>query len=163
MPGERRGREKSVSLFRCAIIALLVVVLDQIAKHLVQNAIQAGSSVPVIRNILHITLVLNKGAAFGMLNTHNTLFIVVGAFFLILTLFYLPKIDPRNRLIMTALASISGGVAGNLIDRIRFGYVVDFIDIRVWPVFNIADSAITVGAAIICIILLRRKHASDTF
>ena len=163
MPGERRGPEIGASLFRVLSAALLILLCDQVAKHIIQNTLSLGSSTPVIKNIFHLTLVHNRGAAFGILKTQNPLFITIGAAAAVFMAFYLPRIVSRDLSTKIAFALILGGVLGNLFDRIRLGYVIDFLDFRVWPVFNIADSAITIGVLLICILLLKCKVQNSTF
>ena len=73
-------------------------------------------------------------------------------------IFYLPRLRRESFYVRIGFASVFGGVLGNLIDRLRYGYVIDFLDFRIWPVFNIADSAITIGAVLIIIDLLRNRR-----
>lgn len=108
-----------------------------------------GMSIPVIENIFHISYVLNPGAAFGILE-HKTEFLVLIALLMILAVIYIyPRIPSYNRLIRVGLGLLVGGSIGNVIDRVKTGYVVDFFDFRIWPVFNIADTAIVCGVALI--------------
>ena len=132
------------------IIVLVIFSLDQLTKILITKNLFLYQSVPVIKNIFHITLVRNTGAAFGMFKNQLYLFIFtsIGAIVLIL-------LDLKERrgkkldIYSLSLAFILAGASGNLVDRIRFGCVIDFLDFRIWPVFNIADSAITIGAALL--------------
>jgi signal peptidase II len=111
-------------------------------------------SVPVIKNVLHLTLVKNTGAVFGMMHGQNVILIWVSLIVIGFILFYLEDLtESKAGLVMTAL--VIGGAVGNLVDRIRVGYVIDFIDFRVWPVFNVADSAIMIG--VIGLVLLSLK------
>ena len=123
------------------LIAGIIVLVDQLTKLLALNNL---GSVPIIKNVLHLTLVKNTGAVFGMMHGQNTILIWVSLIVVGFILFYLEDLtESKAGLIMTAL--VIGGAVGNLIDRIRVGYVIDFIDFRVWPVFNVADSAIMIG------------------
>tara|TARA_Y100000310_G_scaffold236576_1_gene239775 strand:+ start:13109 stop:13543 length:435 start_codon:yes stop_codon:yes gene_type:complete len=123
------------------LIAGIVVLVDQLTKLLALNNL---GSIPVIKDVLHLTLVKNTGAVFGMMHGQNTILIWVSLIVVGFILFYLEDLtESKAGLIMTAL--VIGGAVGNLIDRIRVGYVIDFIDFRVWPVFNVADSAIMIG------------------
>ncbi|NQT06544.1 MAG: signal peptidase II [Candidatus Omnitrophica bacterium] len=145
---------------RLLTISLSVLFCDQIAKLFIQRVIPSGSSLAVIKNIFHLTLVYNKGAAFGIFKSQTFLFTVLGIACAIFAFLYLPRIKREPGITRYAFALILGGILGNLIDRLRFGYVIDFLDFRVWPVFNIADSAITIGALLICIQILKpRKKA----
>lgn len=137
------------------LISLAVIVLDQILKFLLMKNIAFNQSIPVIKNVFHITLMQNYGAGFGILQGFGSLFIWVALVVLGLILFYWDKIKTNAERICMAL--IVGGLIGNLIDRIIFGYVIDFIDFRIWPVFNIADSAMTIGVIGLLFFLSKNK------
>ena len=131
-------------------VAIFICVLDQFSKFCVNRLVLQGSSTPVIRDVFHITLVHNTGAAFGMLGGCPLLFIAIS----ILAVFFINYFLIKKRHVLNApekwaLCFILGGTLGNLIDRIRTGCVVDFIDLRIWPVFNLADSFITIGAVML--------------
>lgn len=131
------------------ILALAVIALDQVSKAYLQANMAPGASVPVIPGVFHITYVLNPGAAFGILE-HQTWFFVAVAFLLFAAMVYFyPRIPPGYGLLRLGIALQTGGAAGNVIDRLKTGYVVDFFDFRVWPVFNVADMAIVGGVALI--------------
>lgn len=132
-----------------SLIVFAVVVLDQVTKYVITTKLPLHDSREVLP-FLHIVHVRNTGAAFGMFKMlGNTFFIVLSVFaiFFVLVLFL------RKAYNRFGLSLIVGGAIGNLIDRISYGYVVDFIDVFVgtfhWPAFNVADSALTVGIAII--------------
>lgn len=135
------------------IIVLAVLSLDQIAKFLATKYLLPQQSIPVVKGIFQLTLVFNRGAAFGMLKNQVPLFILTSLFAIVLICFNL-KDNRYVRLYRISLSLILAGAIGNLIDRIIFGHVIDFLDFRIWPVFNFADSAITVGAILLgwCII-----------
>ncbi len=116
-----------------------------------------GNSAPVIKNVFHITLVHNTGAAFGIFKSYPHLFIIIAFFAAGFIIYYLKKVRAISISEKTAFCFITGGILGNLIDRIRFGYVIDFIDFRIWPVFNIADSFITVGAIILLWTIVKKR------
>jgi signal peptidase II len=129
-------------------IALLIVLLDQASKYLVRHAIEPFGAIAVFP-FLHLVNIRNKGAAFGLfMDLGNSFFIVLSIAALVTVCVLLSRtgIQLLSRL---GLAFILGGAAGNLIDRVFFGSVVDFIDIFIgryhWPAFNVADSAITIG------------------
>jgi len=133
-------------------IALLLVVMDQLTKYLAS----AAQSKIVIENIFHLTLVHNYGASFGILQNF-TWFLTVFSFVIIgfILYYYYKKKVEKN--MVPYVAMVLAGTIGNLIDRLRFGYVIDFIDFRVWPSFNIADAAITIGVIGLVIILWKQK------
>jgi signal peptidase II len=138
-------------------IVFSILLLDQLTKFLVLKNLALHETVPVIANIFHVSLVCNKGAAFGILRDQVPLFIGTAVFSIVLIIRTLKR---HHRLGLTlyslSLAFILAGALGNLIDRLRLGCVVDFLDFRIWPVFNIADSAITVGAVLLGLSILKR-------
>ena len=130
------------------LISAVMFGADQLTKLLIVNRFIPGESAPLLPSILHLTYVQNRGAAFGLLQGQQPLFVALA----ILVIGWLGRelMKPAtSRLMAVGAALVLGGAAGNLLDRIRLGYVVDFIDIRVWPVFNIGDSAITIGVALL--------------
>ena len=130
------------------IIVTTVILLDQISKFFALRFLQLNTPVPLIKNFLNLTLVHNHGAAFGLFQNQLFLFVLV-SFFAIGLIFYNLKNEANSFILKLSLSLILGGCAGNLIDRLRFGFVVDFLDLRVWPVFNIADSVITIAAVLL--------------
>lgn len=140
------------------IIVLTILSLDQFTKYLISRNLSLSQSVALIKGILHLTLVHNRGAAFGMLKNQTPLFIFTSIFAVILIYFSLKGRSQKKVSIYTlSLSLILAGAVGNLIDRVFFGYVIDFLDLRIWPVFNVADSAITIGAVLLGWSLLKPK------
>ncbi|WP_315168582.1 signal peptidase II [Metaclostridioides mangenotii] len=140
------------------IYALIIVVLlgiDQISKLLALKHLQDVSTIPIINNIFHFTYVENRGAAFGMLQNNQIIFVIIALIASIFGMYYLctKKIHIVGKIGIMLLIS---GALGNLIDRIRLGFVVDFLDFRiVWQyVFNIADVFVVVGTILLCIFIL---------
>ncbi|MEC9487974.1 MAG: signal peptidase II [Halanaerobium sp.] len=133
---------------------LLVLLLDQVSKAWVLSKMALHQSIPIIDGVFHLTLVKNTGAAFGVLPFQRTLFIVVGIIMMIALLIFIYLKRPDRFWQQFALGIGLGGVVGNLVDRIRFGYVVDFLDFQVWPVFNIADSALVISVGLIIILFV---------
>jgi len=136
-----------------------VIFLDQLSKLLVVSNLQLNTPVILIKNFLYLTLVHNRGAAFGILKNQLFLFVVI-SFFAILFIFLHLKSKKHPLLFQICLSLILSGAVGNLIDRLRFGYVIDFLDFRVWPVFNLADSALTIGAVLLSWELLFNKNVT---
>ena len=133
-----------------------VIALDQISKQLVLHLLYGGQ-VEIIPGVLNFTYVENRGMAFGLLADHRWIFLVASVVGIALVAFYLFKFTKRP-VSRIALAMIVGGGIGNMIDRVRLGFVVDFIDFCafdfwVW-VFNIADAAVCVGAALFVLDLI---------
>ena len=142
-----------IDIFISLITTIFVVLVDRITKNFFSDLLSLGESLPLIRNVLHMTLVHNTGIAFGLFKDQGSVFIVIPLIavgLLIFNIYYYRQTDENlTRSYIVAFSLILGGAIGNLIDRIVYGYVIDFIDVRVWPVFNVADSAITIGAVII--------------
>ena len=132
------------------LIAIIVgsILLDQLTKWLAVAFLQGQESFPLWQDVLHFTYVENRGAAFGMLSDHRWVFMVVSTVAIVALLIYLFAFRPKNLVAQISLAMIVGGGIGNMIDRIRLGYVIDFIDFTLidFAVFNVADSFVTVGA-----------------
>ncbi|MCD4781505.1 MAG: signal peptidase II [Candidatus Omnitrophica bacterium] len=135
------------------LITFTVVAIDRLTKSFFANLLFIGETIPVIKKIFHLTLVHNTGIAFGFFKDQGIVFIVIPIFLIILLIFnvyyYRQNNQALSRLYIIAFSLILGGAIGNLIDRIAFGYVIDFLDFMVWPVFNVADSAITIGASLV--------------
>ena len=139
------------------LAASAVFLLDRLAKFIVLNNMCYGQSLKVLPNIFHITFVLNNGTAFGLFKNRNAYLVSVSFLVIVFLILYIRKNMPKRALIQSALGLILGGALGNLFDRIVLGNVVDFLDFRIWPVFNIADSAITVGGIILAIAILTQN------
>lgn len=142
-------------------IGILVFVIDQLVKHLVVSTMHLGQSFPVIKGIFHITYVLNPGAAFGMLEHQRWFFIVVALAAVLLGVVFYRKLQQESILMRSGAGLLLGGAVGNLADRIQSGLVVDFLDFRVWPVFNIADIAICAGAGILIYDIWQRRNEDE--
>jgi len=152
------------------VIAALVVALDQLTKMLVDHFMSLHESHLLIDGVLRLTYVQNRGAAFGILSDadlpyQSLLFAVVSLGALGAIAAYAWRLPARSRLPQTALALIMGGALGNLLDRARLGYVIDFVDaywgVHHWPAFNVADSAISIGVVLLVIDILRQPQAGE--
>ncbi|MBP2639943.1 MAG: Lipoprotein signal peptidase [Firmicutes bacterium] len=135
-------------------LAFIVIGIDRLSKYYVETHMSLGMSIPVIRDLFHITYIINPGAAFGILEYQTGFFIVVSVVMIAAAIWYVPRIPARYRLLRFGIGIQAGGAIGNLIDRIRYGGVVDFLDFRIWPVFNVADMAIVGGVGCILVTLL---------
>ena len=146
-----------------AFVAALVVLIDQVTKFAVVERLAIGETLPVVRNCLTLRHIRNTGAVFGILKGaggYFTVFSIIAAVVLIVVLFVARK---SSLFVKVSLGLILGGAVGNLIDRLRYGNVVDFVDVGVnaqlrWPCFNVADMAITVGVALLVINTLRKPE-----
>ncbi len=136
-------------------VALAVLVLDQAAKALVVRDLRGRPPVPVLGGLFQLDYTRNTGAAFSMYRSGGWLFAVVAVVVVIGILLYYPRLRGRGALITVALSLVLGGAIGNFADRVRLGYVIDFIDFRWFPVFNLADSAIVCGVALLILASLR--------
>ncbi len=136
------------------LICLVIVAADQLIKLVINNKFVYGQSLPVIKNIFHLTYVKNTGAAFGIFQNQNMFFIISALIIIVIIAIYINIINKKSIWFKLAAGLILGGAVGNLIDRIRVGYVIDYLDFRIWPVFNLADSAIVIGAGIMILLFI---------
>lgn len=152
----------------CATV-IAVVAVDQLTKLLVVNEFRLYESREIIPGFFHLTYLTNTGAAFGMLAGRESLmrqifFVGVAFAALVAMAYFFYRLKERSLLYPVAIGMISGGAIGNLIDRLRLGSVIDFLDFFVgryhWPAFNVADSAITVGVGLFLLasFLEEKKH-----
>lgn len=137
------------------ILSFIVLALDQISKILVLKYLKNIGEFPVIKNFLHFTYVENRGAAFGILQHQKWFFITMTILIVGFIIIYFRKERGYPKPMMIALSLIVGGAIGNFIDRVVHGFVVDFIDFRIWPVFNIADSAIVIGQVLVVYVIIK--------
>jgi len=141
------------------IIISAILFLDQLSKFIIVKELSLFQSVEIIKGFFYLTLVHNRGAAFGIFQNQFYLSIL-SAFVAIGIIAFSLKNNKKRKISLYSLSLtfILSGALGNLIDRIRFGYVIDFFDFKIWPVFNIADSAITVGAVLLAWKILFNKN-----
>jgi len=118
--------------------------------------------VPVISGLLSLTHVQNRGVAFGLLAGISPILMILAALTLVVLLSYNKGRRTWSRTTGVGFALMAGGAAGNLLDRIRFGFVVDYVDVHVWPVFNFADAAIVIGAGLVLLVLMRSGPGADS-
>ncbi len=164
-----RGKEEAARLIRFVSGIFLIVLLDQITKFLALAFLASGESTALIPGFFHLTLVKNTGIAFGFFDRHEALLKVV----ITLSIFVLALVGYRlyrredasphpagfRRAVKAAFVLILGGAVGNWLDRIRYGAVIDFLDFRIWPVFNLADTAITIGVFLYLLDFLGNRKA----
>ncbi len=150
--------------------ALAVVLLDQLSKLAILHTLRVYDSVPVLKGLLNLVHIRNRGMAFGLMNRPDVdlpfYFLVaatIGA--VILLVFWFFRLNQAASRTILGLSLILGGALGNLIDRLRFGEVIDFVDFYQgpyhWPAFNVADSAITVGTFLVAIGLIFQRRADS--
>jgi len=133
------------------IIIVAVLILDQLSKLYIVRNFYLGESVPVIKNIFHITYVTNTGVAFGMLQKYGSALLVFSIAAIITLTLIIYGYKNLSKITLAAFSLILGGAWGNIFDRIFRKEIVDFLDFQIWPVFNVADSAITIGIVMLFI------------
>ncbi|MBI3301230.1 MAG: lipoprotein signal peptidase [Deltaproteobacteria bacterium] len=147
-----------------------IIVLDQMTKEIVARTLPLHESVPVLDAFFHLTHERNTGAAFSLLAQapawfRQPFFLVATGVAVVALIFFLRQTDSTSRLVIVAIAAILGGALGNLIDRIRYGEVVDFLLFHwsgyYWPAFNVADSCITVGVIVLLWSSLREHRTQS--
>lgn len=151
------------------LTAGISLILDQLSKAYIDNHFELSQSKSIIDNFFHLTYVRNPGAAFGMLSDSAIripFFISISVIASLGILWYIRQISPAKKWQHLALGLVFSGALGNLIDRIRFGEVIDFLDVHWhnyhWPAFNVADSAICVGVAILLLCSWQEERLKKT-
>ncbi len=151
-------------------IVLGVILLDQFSKLYIDSVLHLHDSISIIKDFIHITYVRNTGAAFGLFASQATglkilFFITTSIVAILIILFLLRNLRENQTFLISSLSLIIGGAVGNLVDRVRLGEVIDFIDLHWhsyhWPAFNVADSAITVGGVFLIIDIVFRKDKTQ--
>lgn len=141
------------------IIALISLIIDQIVKILVSNYLILGQTTKIINNFFYLTYVQNTGAAFSILIGYRYILIIITLIFLYYLYKYTKKQTNPNKIAILSHGLLLGGIIGNLIDRIIYGYVIDYLDFMIFnynfPIFNLADTFIVIG----CIILVINSYA----
>lgn len=149
------------------IIALLIILVDQLTKWAIVSYMNLGQSITVIENFLYITSHRNRGAAWGILQGQMWFFYIITVIVVAILVIYIQRLPKQQRLMGIALGLMLGGAIGNFIDRIFRKEVVDFINTYIFtydfPIFNIADSALVVGVGLVLILtLLEGKQEKET-
>jgi signal peptidase II len=130
-------------------IALLMTAVDQGSKFIIQNEMVLHESIPVIPGFFHITYIVNRGAAFGILENQQWFFLAIALFLFVVYGLFCKRL-PSSLIVRIGVGLLLGGALGNALDRFFMGVVIDFFDFRIWPVFNVADMGIVVG---VCLLL----------
>ena len=138
-----------------SLIAILVAIIDQIIKIFIENNIY-GSSIEIIKNVFSFTYLKNYGAAWGILANNNWVLEILTPVLILTIMYYLYK-SKCGKYEMVIGGLVIGGAVGNYIDRLFRGYVVDYIDFKVWPIFNFADVCIVIGCILFSIRLCIKK------
>ncbi len=135
--------------------AIGVLLLDQLTKALIVANLARGQTLPIVNGYWHITYIRNPGGAFGLMPRNQVFFLIASFAVIALIVVYAALRRPEGRLAEIAFGLILGGTAGNLIDRLRYGEVIDWLDFRVWPVFNVADMALVTGLVLLAWLIMR--------
>jgi len=145
------------------LIAIVIAAADQIIKAIVHNNMFLNQSIDLIGNVIKLTYVRNTGVAFSLFIGFSPYLAVVGTLVVALVIFFHYRLASLNFIVQLGLSFILGGSLGNLIDRFARGYVVDYMDITIWPVFNLADVMINVGVILLAYKLFEEeeKNAAD--
>jgi signal peptidase II len=146
-------------------IAAVVIGLDQYTKYLVRTRLPKNVSwnpIPWLDRYVTFTHLDNTGAAFGLFQNMNLVFIIIAIVVIVMIALYYRQLAGSSWMLRLAFGLQMGGAAGNLIDRVVRGYVTDFIDVRIWPVFNLADSSVVVGTTLLAIYVFFMDQEENT-
>jgi len=132
------------------LFILIAFLADQLAKNIIQRVMSVGQSIHIFP-FFYLTYIRNPGAAFGIFAYRTSILITITIFVIVImaAILLLRPTAGKNRLIKIGMGLIIGGALSNLIDRLQFGLVIDYLDFRIWPVFNLADTAIFIGACLL--------------
>ena len=137
-----------------------ILIIDRVIKMFILEKFVPDETKVIIPKVLHLTFVLNPGAAFGLMAGRTWIFVITAVLVLIGVIYAQFRLPMENRFVRLSLGMIGGGALGNLLDRVLTGKVIDYLDFRIWPfVFNFADSMIVIGVALLlfCFYRLERK------
>lgn len=145
------------------ILMLFWLGLDRLTKGMVTGRMQLNQSIPIVQDFFHITYIFNRGASFGMLKDQRWLFVTLTLIVLAVIFWLILKEQSLNTPMGLLLGLVSGGALGNMVDRLRWGAVVDFIDFRgIWPyIFNIADIGVVAGGLLFVVLYLWEDHKKE--
>lgn len=140
------------------VTALSVVIADQLSKLLIRVSLSPGQSIPD-KGFLRLTYVTNTGGVFGLFSDQTFPLILTTTIGVVAFILYYRHLPSKSTLLKVGLGLAVGGAVGNLVDRLCLGYVIDFLDLRIWPVFNLADSAIVTGIGmVVCFLLFSARR-----
>ena len=148
------------------ILTILVILVDFFSKYMVSKLMTVNETINLIDNFFRITYVKNTGAAFSIFSNNTILVIIISVVIIGFLLFYIYKNKGNNKLENVSYAFILGGAIGNLIDRLVYGYVIDFLDFEILsynaPIFNLADTFIVIGVILFLINTLRSRYDGNS-
>lgn len=140
------------------LVVIILVAIDQLTKYLAYTRLSKLGSIPIIEDIFHLTYVENRGAAFGMLQNKKWFFVVITIAVVAFIIKFISDNKQLDKPVVFALDLIIAGAIGNLIDRVRLSFVVDFFDFIIWPVFNVADICVVVGGVLLSYYILFKNE-----
>ena len=147
------------------LFSIIFLVIDQIIKFFVSSKMILNESIILINNFLNLTYVQNKGAAFSLFSGNRIFLIMVGVFALIIFIYYISKLDKIKEIDVFTYSLFLGGLLGNLLDRIIYGYVIDYIGVNIsqyrFPIFNFADICIVVSIILIIIDMIKEYYGTN--
>lgn len=148
------------------IISIILLCIDQISKLLVVNLLTKTDSITIIKNFFYLTYINNDGAAFSILVGKRIFLILIAVLVIVMLIRYIKKNNIRNKLELVSISLIIGGSLGNLMDRVVRGYVIDFLDFKIFnynfPIFNLADTFIVIGVFLLLLKEIRKENNLDS-
>lgn len=148
------------------IISIILLCIDQISKLLVVNLLTKTDSITIIKNFFYLTYINNDGAAFSILVGKRIFLILIAVLVIVMLIRYIKKNNIQNKLELVSIALIIGGSLGNLMDRVVRGYVIDFLDFKIFnynfPIFNLADTFIVIGVFLLLLKEIRKENNLDS-
>lgn len=141
---------RAAGLLAALLLGAVVFAADQVLKRLVESSMSLGQSIPLVEGAVHLTYIENSGGAFGLL-ADSQLLLMVGSAFALGVVAWMLLVQPPTHTMTAGGGLVLGGAAGNLLDRVASGGVTDYLDLRVWPIFNLADVAIVCGVALLVV------------
>lgn len=148
------------------IISIILLCIDQISKLLVVNLLTKTDSITIIKNFFYLTYINNDGAAFSILVGKRILLILIAVLVIVMLIRYIKKNNIQNKLELVSISLIIGGSLGNLMDRVIRGYVIDFLDFKIFnynfPIFNLADTFIVIGVILLLLKEIRKENNLDS-
>lgn len=148
------------------IISIILLCIDQISKLLVVNLLTKTDSITIIKNFFYLTYINNDGAAFSILVGKRIFLILIAVLVIVMLIRYIKKNNIRNKLELVSISLIIGGSLGNLMDRVIRGYVIDFLDFKIFnynfPIFNLADTFIVIGVILLLLKEIRKENNLDS-
>lgn len=148
------------------IISIILLCIDQISKLLVVNLLTKTDSITIIKNFFYLTYINNDGAAFNILVGKRIFLILIAVLVIVMLISYIKKNNIQNKLELVSISLIIGGSLGNLMDRVIRGYVIDFLDFKIFnynfPIFNLADTFIVIGVILLLLKEIRKENNLDS-